>query len=430
MRSRWAQVALTFTLVLAPLGFVQAGTLKGTVKNATTGKPAGGVAVALIQLQSGMQEVANGKSDAQGQFTFDNPGVGAQPMLVRAVYRGVNFNQALPPGRTEIEVQVFEPTQDPGAVAVASRVVIFQPNGANLLVGEEYSIQNKTQPPQAFFRADGNFEIAVPEKAELQQVAAWGPAGMPVVQATIDRGHDRYAIAFAFRPGENGARLSYLLPYPGNSATVKIPTTYPGARLLIVAPPGVQISADGLQPAGQEQGMNVYTHDALAAKATLAVSISGTAPPPSAAGGGDSGQQAQDMQQGGGAAASANIQAIPGRLDIVKWPLIVGFAGLFAIGAILLTRRPVVAVAGGAPAEDLLSSKPSYVQASPSRAPAAEPAPTTLAALDAQVSVSLDSLKDTIFRLELRRQAGTISEEEYAQERARAEKLLRDLVRG
>jgi hypothetical protein len=42
----------------------------------------------------------------------------------------------------------------------------------------------------------------------------------------------------------------------------------------------------------------------------------------------------------------------------------------------------------------------------------------------------LDALKETIFRLELRRQAGTITEEEYAQERARTEKMLRDLVRG
>jgi len=53
-----------------------------------------------------------------------------------------------------------------------------------------------------------------------------------------------------------------------------------------------------------------------------------------------------------------------------------------------------------------------------------------LADVDAAVGVSLDSLKDQIFRLELRRQAGTISEEEYAQERARTEKVLRDLVRG
>jgi len=42
----------------------------------------------------------------------------------------------------------------------------------------------------------------------------------------------------------------------------------------------------------------------------------------------------------------------------------------------------------------------------------------------------MDSLKDQIFRLELRRQAGTISEEDYAREKARFDKLLRDLVQG
>jgi L-iditol 2-dehydrogenase len=67
-----------------------AGTLSGTVRNGTTGKPAAGIDVILIQLQGGMQPVASGKTDSQGQFKFDNAGVGAAPMLVRAVYRGVN----------------------------------------------------------------------------------------------------------------------------------------------------------------------------------------------------------------------------------------------------------------------------------------------------------------------------------------------------
>ena len=47
-----------------------------------------------------------------------------------------------------------------------------------------------------------------------------------------------------------------------------------------------------------------------------------------------------------------------------------------------------------------------------------------------EVDTNLDSLKDTLLRIELRRQAGTISDEEYAQERGRAEQLLRDLVQG
>jgi hypothetical protein len=54
----------------------------------------------------------------------------------------------------------------------------------------------------------------------------------------------------------------------------------------------------------------------------------------------------------------------------------------------------------------------------------------TAAAIDNEVRGSLDELKDSIFRLELRRQAGTISEEDYVRERERVEQTLRGLVRG
>jgi len=50
--------------------------------------------------------------------------------------------------------------------------------------------------------------------------------------------------------------------------------------------------------------------------------------------------------------------------------------------------------------------------------------------VDQEVNTNLDSLKDTLLRIELRRQAGTISEEEYARERGRAEQMLRGLVQG
>jgi hypothetical protein len=272
-------VAVTFALFL-PLLPVYGATVRGTVKNGTTGKPAGNVEVILIQLQGGMQPVLNSKTDAQGQFTFDHPSIGAQPMLVRAVYKGVNFHQPLPPGQTEIQVEVYEPSRDPKTISVATHFVIFQPNAENLIVGEEYSVKNASQPAQAFFRADGNFEFALPDGANLKQVAAQGPAGMPVVQAPIDRGKNKYSVAFAFRPGDNGIRYSYELPYPGSAASVKLPTVYPGARLVVVAPPSVQITGDGLLPNGQEQGMNVYSREGLAANSTLTVSVAGTAPPP------------------------------------------------------------------------------------------------------------------------------------------------------
>jgi hypothetical protein len=427
----WTPSLTLGIFLLVPLSSVYGATVHGTVKNATTGKPAANVEVILIQLQGGMQPVLNSKTDAEGQFTFDYPAIGTQPMLVRAVYRGINFHQPLPPGRNELEVDVFEPSRDPKTISVVTHFVIFQPNGATLEVGEEYAIKNDSQPGQAYFRPDGNFEIALPDGANLKQIAAQGPAGMPVVQAPIDRGKNRYSVAFAFRPGDNGVRFSYELPYVGNTASVKLPTVYPGARLVVVAPPSVQVAGEGLQAGGLEQGMSVYSRDSLAANSTLTVSISGTAPPPSSnASDSEAGAQNRDEQQGSGPASAGTIQAVPGRLDVLKWPIVGGFLCLFALLAILLARRPVVAVADG------LSEGVRDVPAKPSKKTAATPVPrpaahsANLAQVDAAVGTSLDALKDTLFRLELRRQAGTISEEEYSQQRARAEKVLRELVRG
>lgn len=414
-------------LALAAAGVVtlltfpaDAGTLKGLAKNGTTGKPAAGIEVILIQLQGSMQPVANTKTDAQGHFTFDNPGIGSAPMLVRAVYNGINFHQPVPPNKTEVEVEVFEPSKDPKTIAIPSRVVFFQPTGASLIVGEEYSIENNSTPPQAYYKADGNFEFALPPQAKLQQVAASGPAGMPVVQSPIDKKGNHYAIAYAFRPGASTVRYSYEVPYPNNSATVNVPISSPTGRLLIVAPPTMTISGDGLQLGGQDQGMNIYGRENLAAGTIVAVNVSGTAPPQEAAG--ETPKEAADARSSE-PQAGATIQQVPGRLDVLKWPLVGGFAAIFVLGAIMLARKPVAVAT--------VASSIDGVRVPVVNAPVPHAAPSAaLASVDADVSNSLDGLKEKMFRLELRHQAGTISEEEYALERAKAEKILRDLVRG
>lgn len=131
----------------------------------------------------------------------------------------------------------------------------------------------------------------------------------------------------------------------------------------------------------------------------------------------------------------------------MKWPLLGGFVLVFAAMAYLLSRKTVVAVGGGeAAAEAGPTAKPAKKpKAQPAAvapvppAPAVEAAtaakpssngPSNLSQVDAAIGTSLDALKESLFRLELRHQAGTITEEEYARERAKAEKILRDLVRG
>ncbi len=192
----------------------------------------------------------------------------------------------------------------------------------------------------------------------------------------------------------------------------------------------LQIAGDGLEANGQEQGMNIFGRGPLAKGSVYSVSVSGTAPAPNVRGGGDSDSGGQQQGQDAAAAGQVTVTQIPGRLDVLKWPLVVGFLGLFALGAIFLARKPVAVVAGvgGVEIPVAPSSAAKKVAASASANKIA--AAPSIADVDAAVGTSLDSLKDQIFRLELRRQAGTISEEEYAQERARAEKVLRDLVRG
>jgi hypothetical protein len=445
---RHIAAVISFALIFA-VG-ASAGTVTGVIHNGTNNKPAAGVDVILIQLQGGMQPVANTKTDAQGHYKLDNAAIGQGPMLIRAVYRGVMFHQPLTPGTATVDVTVFDPTSDPKTMKVGSRLIVFQPNGSNLVVGEEYSLQNQSQPPLAYFNEKGDFNFAVPDGAQLSQVSSWGPSGMPVVQGTIDRGEQKYAIAYAFQPGDNGVRMSYQVPYATNSTTLKFDSDYPAARVMLVAPPTVQVTSAGFSPAGTEQGFNLYTRDAMPAGLPFEVSVSGTAPPPQQ-GGADQGQgqdaQAQDPVNGRDSAVT--IQTMPDRLDSLRWILVAGFAALFALGIVFVWRRPIAVMApAGAqtmappPSGPRAGRKQAAAPPAPEKsvpAPPAQAAPVIVSApapaqtvqtVARDVETSLDGLKDRLFRLELRRQAGTISEEEYARERSRTEEVLRELVRG
>ncbi len=343
-------------LIAAFAPVAHAGTVTGTVRNGTTGKTAAGVEMILIQLQGGMQPVANTKTDAQGHYSFDNPTLGTAPMLIRAVYQGVNYHQPVTPGQTTADVEVFEPTDKPGSFSVTAHAVVVQPSASGLTIGEEFNISNKTQPPVAYFRADGSFLFTLPDGAQLDNVSAAGSAGMPVIQTTIDKGKNKSAIAFPFRPGDNNVRISYQLPYPGNQTKLNIVSPYAVDRLAVFAPPTMQISGDGFAAAGQTQGFNVYMRETVAANTPLTVSISGTAPIATDGGAGaSSGASAGDDSQNpsvnsradsGGAAGAATATAMPARLDSLKWVLVAGFGALFALGLIYLWQRPAMAVAG------------------------------------------------------------------------------------
>jgi hypothetical protein len=420
MKACWPRLLTTaFTLLFAASASL-AGTVHGSVINRTTGKPIPNTDVDLLSPTQGMALLASVKTDGQGQFTATNDAIGMGPVLIRATYQGVGFNAFLPPGRPQVDVEVFDVSKDPKTIAAASHVIIFQPRDGKLIGAEEYNVKNSSQPPVAYFRTEGNFEFAIPDKAALQNVTATGSLGMDVRQASIDKGKGLYAIAYAFHPGETNIRLSYELPYAGNATSLKLPAVYAGMRMLLVAPPGVTLTGEGISAAGQEQGMNVFLHDPLAAKGSLAVSVSGVGSPPAAEAADGQGQQ--QGQEGNSRTQGQQVDVAPPRIDDLKWPMLFGLVALFALGAILLSRKQVVVAPaaeseGSAPAQSKKAAKAARQQAG-------------VDAVKESVNANLDSLKEEVFRLELRKQAGTISEEDYAREKSRVDNLLRDLVRG
>lgn len=437
MRGSLRIAALLCAGLLLPLA-ARAGTLTGVVRNGTLGKAVAGQDVLLIQLQSGMEPVATVKTDSQGRFSFDRPELGQAPMLVRVVFRGVNYHQSVPPGSNTANVEVFESNAPAAAIELSQRTIVFQPNGATLLVGEEFTLNNRAQPPATYFDAKGTFEFVVPDGAQLGQVSAAGPAGMPLAQGTVDKSKNRYALAFALKPGESTIRVSYQLPYPDRRARLTELSPASAKRILLAAPGGVQLTSEGFAPAGNEQGWNLYTRSPVSAGTSFSVELYGSAPPPS---GGDARQETAPSSMPPGNAAA---ETLPPRVASVQWILVGGFALLFALGVAFLLRQPRAAVVGQAPVgsapqggkrerKNRNANPPAHSQPPVAAVPAPAAtgaAPGLAAGIDREVRLSLDEMKDTLFRLELRRQAGTVSEEEYARARGRLETLLRDLVRG
>src|SRR5260370_28571414 len=147
----------------------------------------------------------------------------------------------------------------------------------------------------------------------------------------------------------------------------------------------MQVSGDGLESGGEQQGMNIYGRENVAANTVIAVSVSGTAPPLPAEGSESGGGQGGRDESS--AAPTANVQSIPGRLDVLKWPLIAGFVVVFALGAMILARKPMMAVAGGAP-----------VATGPATS---SPRSNAVSRVDAAEGANLAELTTPIFRLKM-----------------------------
>ncbi len=425
--TKFAQSTLLAAIISLSLASAAAQTLTGTVTNGTTGKPAAGDEVILINLANGMDVGGTTKADSNGKFSFkiDVPG----PHLIRAVHQGVNYHQMAPPGVNTADVQVYDVASKVAGLSVTADVLRFQADSGSMQGVRLFVVSNTSSPPKTQMN-DHNFEFYVPAGAKIEQVQARAPNGQPIAaEATPQADKNRYAIKFPLRPGETQFQVEFTLPYSGELKIDPKPL-YPAAHLVIVLPKTMQFTAanppsyQSMQDPTQGDSQVEVAQQTKPGQA-LGFTLRGNgmiteSPGETASGAAQQEQQAQgrdnrssDNRPGGGLGAPIDA---PDALQQYRWPILGGFAVLLAIGGWVVTKRQTTAPAAATPAA---SSDRSSVPR-----PAATTAAATAASPVAKSSLLLEALKEELFQLEVERKQGKITPADYEKARAALDQTL------
>lgn len=432
---RAIRLSSIFALLLALSVAALAGenvTISGTVTDATTGKPAAGATVTLVDPMGGMAEVATAKADARGQFSFNAPPARG-PRLVRAERGGVNYFKMIPPGTNTAELSVYDAGPKVEGIQGTADVLRLQAEGGTLQAMEMFVVSNTSQPPRTL-ASPSTFEFVLPDGAQIDETQAQAPNGQPITaEAKPSGGKNHYAFSFALKPGETRFQVGYHLPYSGQ-ASFSPRLTRDFEHFVVMTPVGMTFTPrnpkqyQGMD--AQQPGANVQVSMQASAGQDLGYSISGTGTYPEEAADSEPASAApsangRDESNRPGGGLGAPIDA-PDALAKYRWYILAALMAILVGGGIWTHERSTVeaaAMAGSAPPATP-GNAPAAASAitAPVRQRAAEPA--AAAPQPAQGNVLLAALKEEIFALEVEHQQGKLSQAEYEKARAALEQTL------
>jgi hypothetical protein len=321
------------------------GAVDGTVVNATSGKPQPAATVTLYQTtQQGPQNLGSVKSDAEGKFAFTQdvkPGVGGGPLLVQAVYGGVQYNLVITPGSplSSVSIPVYESTRSPGQAKIDQHFFVLEPSpDGTIRVTEGFLYKNdgKTtwNDPDR-----GTLQFALPAAAQGKvEVNVTAPGGLPIRRAPDPLGKpNQFKLDFPIKPGETRVDLSWGMPFrsPG---VFEDQTLSKAGSIRMVAPPGVEIKGPDVTLLGQEPSTKSNIFSVKGPDIQVRVEGTGLFNTESDSGGtAGSGQNlAENFPKLYGLLA-ANASFLESLLA-VKWVLLT-ILGMLALGFILLYRK-------------------------------------------------------------------------------------------
>jgi hypothetical protein len=409
---------LLFAFILFFGSFSLAQSITGTVTNGTTSKPAAGDDVTLIALSQGMQEIGSTKTDSQGKFSFPAPADRA-PHMVRVTHGGVNyFPQGGPimPGATTAEITVYDTAKKVEPLNQTVEVDRYQTDGKQLQVIALFAVQNASNPPRTM-DSDKTFEFVLPAGAQLDSGDAKGPGGQPIqYPANPTDQKNTYAFNFPLKPGETQFQVSYHLPYSGEASFSPKPLA-DVQHFVVMLPKGMSFSAKNTQtfqnmPDKSGSTIMVATNVKPGQDLWFRIAGSGVFTQEGQEDAGDSGgggamgggqAAANDNRPGGGLGAPIDA---PDPLHNYRAIILGAFAVVLVMGGFYIVTR------SNHRAHPLAAEGPRI------------DAPVT----GDRSTILLEAMKEELFQLEIDRQQGKISEEEYAKAKAALDETIRRAI--
>jgi hypothetical protein len=381
--------------------FCAAQTITGTVRNETTGKPSAGDDVVLLRLDNGMLEETKTKTDSQGAFTL-NVQFPDQSHIVRVLHQGVNYDRSVT-SANRVDIKVFDSEAKVQGVTGYISIVKVESDGKNFNVTELHGINNLSNPQRTQANPQ-NFELSLPDKAQMDSVMVAAPGGIQVKaepKPVAGKGN-HYLIGFPLKPGLTRYWVTYHLPYQERIAFHSF-IPYPTQMYSVQYPKSMTFSAaekSGFHPIVDQDGMRVDAiHEAKAGRIPdFQISGVGTLPPESKVVESFHGRTVPGPQQPATPATKmglAQAQPKPARanssLNSNAKVAAIAAAVIVALGAFIFLLWRLQA---------------------------------------AKQKAARDALKEKLFKLENDRLKGSISPEKYAATKASLNQSLEELVGG
>ena len=416
----------------AVAGFLFAGTLaqaaqlSGTVTNRTTGKPASGDPVVLVEPMTGMTEVAHTTVDASGHYTLNRPS--NAPALVKVTHQGAEYFSDAPQSGTVPDIAVFDVAPKVDGVFIEADVLELEAQNGQLRVIERYFVHNTSMPPRTQW-SPKSFEIVLPTEAQIESAQGQRPSSgsLPTtlkLQPNGPAGH--YAFNFPIQPDEGDKNtqfnISYTIPYSGKF-TFRPQMSLNAQSVGVLLPKSISFTAGAgsvFTPINQDPNIQTFVAKNAVPGKALEFTISGTGSMPREDQNGQvAGQQeasAPGGQPGGGIGQPINT---PDPLSKYKWWILGGLALVFVAAAAFLLRKPV-----GAPGAVAAPGSGAAVSAEPVYSASV---PTSPAAKNGAL---LSVLKEELFALESEKLTGIVSPAEYAETKAALETVLKRALKN